>query len=440
MIGKTLAHYTITEKLGQGGMGEVYRARDTKLGRDVAIKVLPEQLAQDAERLSRFEREARLLAQLNHTNIATLHGLEESEDRKFLVMELVEGETLAERIRQGPIPWNEALPLFMQIAEGLEAAHEKGIIHRDLKPANIKITPDNKVKVLDFGLAKAFAPQESEVDDSSQSPTLTKGTALGAIMGTASYMSPEQARGKPVDKRTDVWAFGCCLYEALTAKRPFDGENVTDILAAVVRAEPDLEKLPSDTPAAVRRMIRRCLTKDRSQRLRDIGDARIELLELPEDEPGSHEAPARSSMSTLGLGALLGASLTAALFWFLAGDNPRPVVRSSILVAPAEHLDSGATVLAISPDGTHLAFVAQKDGETLLHVRSLERPGCEDGRGGGLPLWLARRRGGRGAPRQGVRLAHHGRGGSDALQPDQLHARRRFPKRCTQLLEVELPP
>ena len=337
-MNKKLGAYEVLELIGAGGMGEVYRARDTKLGREVAIKVLPEALSQDKERLARFEREAKLLASLNHPGIATLYGLEEDAGKPFLVMELVEGETLAEQIARGPISVDEALPLFIQIAEGLEAAHEKGIIHRDLKPANIKITPDNNVKILDFGLAKAFLPEDDVSAETSQSPTLTRGTALGAIMGTASYMSPEQARGKPVDKRTDVWAFGCCLYETLNAKRPFDGENITDILAAVVRAEPELEKLPSDTPAAVQRMIRRCLTKDRRQRLRDIGDARIELIELPEDETSRHKTPARSSMSTLGLGALLGASVTAALFWFLF--NP---FRTPCSPATTRSRSSGAT-------------------------------------------------------------------------------------------------
>jgi serine/threonine-protein kinase len=216
-------------------MGEVYKARDTKLGREVAIKVLPEAFAENKERLARFEREARLLASLNHPNIATLFDLQEHDGTHFLVLEFVPGETLAERIKRGPIPVDEALLLFKQIAEGLEAAHEKGIIHRDLKPANIKVTPEGNVKVLDFGLAKAMEP-EVLAADSSQSPTLTKDTALGAIMGTAAYMSPEQARGRPVDKQTDIWAFGCCLYEALTGRKVFDGESVTYILGAVVKS------------------------------------------------------------------------------------------------------------------------------------------------------------------------------------------------------------
>jgi len=228
--GRKLGPYEIIEPIGKGGMGEVYRARDTKLDRDVAIKVLPDEFAQDKERLDRFEREARLLAQLNHANVATLHGLETQDCQQFLVMELVEGETLAERIEHGAVPIHEAVPLFVQITEGLEAAHEKGIIHRDLKPANIKLTPEGKLKILDFGLAKAFAPTENISAETSQSPTLTKGTALGAIMGTAAYMSPEQARGKPVDKRADIWAYGCCLYESLVGRRPFEGDNITACL------------------------------------------------------------------------------------------------------------------------------------------------------------------------------------------------------------------
>ena len=243
MIGRTLSHYKVLEKIGAGGMGEVYKARDTKLDREVAIKVLPEAFAENKERLARFEREAKLLASLNHPNIATLFDLQEHEGTHFLVLELVPGETLAERIQRGPIPIDEALPLFKQVAEGLEAAHGSGVIHRDLKPANIKVTPEGKVKVLDFGLAKAMQPEEP-VADSSQSPTLTKDTALGAIMGTAAYMSPEQARGKPVDKQTDIWAFGCCLYEALTGRKAFSGDSVTDILAAVVKSEPDWDALP----------------------------------------------------------------------------------------------------------------------------------------------------------------------------------------------------
>ncbi len=271
--GTKLAEYEILAPIGAGGMGEVYKARDTKLGRDVAIKVLPDLFAADPERLARFEREAKLLASLNHDNIATLYGFGESDSIRFLAMELVEGETLAERLDRGPMELEEALALFCQIALALEAAHEKGVIHRDLKPANVKITEDGKIKVLDFGLGKALAPEPSE-EDLSQSPTAAySGTMAGMIMGTAPYMSPEQARGNTVDQRTDVWAFGCVLYEALTGKKPFEGETVTDTLAAVVRAEPEWSALPQTTPSSIRRLLRRALTKDRTRRLPHMGGA-----------------------------------------------------------------------------------------------------------------------------------------------------------------------
>lgn len=270
--------YEIVELLGAGGMGEVYRARDVRLERDVAIKVLPVELGGDQERLDRFAREARLLAQLSHTNIATIHGLEEHEGRQCLVMELVEGETLAERIVRGPIPLAEAVPLFFEIAQGLEAAHEKGIVHRDLKPSNIIITPGGRPKILDFGLATVSTGEASPAD-LSESPTVTKGTAVGVILGTAQYMSPEQAKGKPVDKRTDIWAFGCCLYEALTARKAFHADTLPEILAAILGCEPDLNALPTDTPPRLRRLLARCPSKDAWMRLRDIGDARIVLSE-----------------------------------------------------------------------------------------------------------------------------------------------------------------
>src|SRR3972149_6161588 len=243
MIGKTLGHYEITNKRGKGGMGEVYQAKDRKLGRDVAIKVLPEEFARDADRVARFQREAKLLASLNHPNIAAIYGLEESGGIQFLVLELVEGETLADQLKRGPIPVEESLKLALQIAEALEAAHEKGVIHRDLKPANIKVTPDGKIKVLDFGLAKAFAGEQIDVN-SSNSPTLSvAATQQGGILGTAAYMSPEQARGKSIDKRTDIWAFGCVLFEMLAGRAAFSGKDVTDILAAVIRSEPEWDSL-----------------------------------------------------------------------------------------------------------------------------------------------------------------------------------------------------
>src|SRR6202162_2037692 len=252
--GTKLGSYEVLAQIGAGGMGEVYQVHDTKLGRDVAIKVLPEAFAHDADRLSRFQREAKMLASLNHPNIATIHGLEQSNGTSYLVMELVSGETLQERIRSdGAVPVEEALAIAKQIAEALEAAHEKGIIHRDLKPANVKVTPEGKVKVLDFGLAKAFAG-DATTEDIGNSPTLSMAATMhGVILGTAAYMSPEQARGKAVDKRTDIWAFGCVLYELLTGKQTFHGEDVTDILAAVVRAEPDWQALPPATPVKIGR-------------------------------------------------------------------------------------------------------------------------------------------------------------------------------------------
>jgi len=277
--GTRLGHYEILGPLGGGGMGEVYRARDTTLDRDVAIKVLPEDFATDQERLARFEREAKLLAQLNHPNIAAIYGLERAEDARFLVLELVEGKTLADQLNAGPLAVEEALKVGQQIAEALEAAHEKGIVHRDLKPANVMLTPDGKVKVLDFGLAKAMeggGASEAPTD----SPTITAGyTRAGTIMGTAAYMSPEQAKGNVVDKRADVWALGCVLYESLVGVRPFQGNSVTETLAAVLEHEPDWERLPAATPPNIRILLERCLRKEADRRLRDIGDARIEIEE-----------------------------------------------------------------------------------------------------------------------------------------------------------------
>jgi Tol biopolymer transport system component len=286
--GTKLSHYEITSQIGKGGMGEVYQAKDQKLGRDVAIKVLPQEFAQDADRVARFQREAKLLASLNHPNIAAIHGLEEADGTHFLVMELVEGQTLAERIKADPIPVEEALKLALQIAEALEAAHEKAVIHRDLKPANIKVTPDGKVKVLDFGLAKAYAGDTENIN-LSNSPTLSDAaTQQGVILGTAAYMSPEQARGKPIDKRADIWAFGCVLYECLTGRQPFRGETVSDVLATILIKEPDCSILPADTPPRVRELLERCLTKELKNRLRDIGDARQNLERV--QEPGMSEA------------------------------------------------------------------------------------------------------------------------------------------------------
>ena len=347
-------------------MGEVYKARDTKLGRAVAIKVLPKALAQDKERLDRFEREARLLAALNHPNIATLHGMEQSGELRFLVMELVEGETLAERIARGAIPLDEAVALFVQIAEGLEAAYERGIVHRDLKPANVKISPEGRVKILDFGLAKALSPDVDVSAETSTSPTLSKGTALGAIMGTASYMSPKQARGKPVDKRTDIWAFGCCLYEALTGRKAFDGETVSDIIGSVLRDEPDTSSLPEQGS----RVIERCLTKDPRARVRDIGDVRWELKE----PVAPTKVASRPSLSFVPW--LLLALATAAALWFAFRGVANDVRVTRYITSLPEDVriagNSPEQHVAFSPDGSRIVYAVRGRGEDL-HLYLLER-------------------------------------------------------------------
>ena len=274
-VGRHIGVYHLQSLLGRGGMGEVYRAHDTRLGRDVALKLLPPGFTADADRLTRFTREARLLASLNHPNIGTIHGFEEAEGMRALVLELVEGDTLADRVARGPVPIPETLAIVRQIADALEAAHDKGVVHRDLKPANIKITPDGVIKVLDFGLAKSDPGGASEL---ANSPTITVGgTVAGLILGTAAYMSPEQARGRAVDKRTDVWAFGCVLYELLTGRAAFPGETVSDTIGAILNREPDWNQLPPGLPPSVMTLLRRCLEKDAKKRKRDIGDARAEI-------------------------------------------------------------------------------------------------------------------------------------------------------------------
>ena len=275
--GTKLGHYKIGTLLGKGGMGEVWRAKDTKLGREVAIKTLPEEFAKDGDRLARFEREAKLLASLNHPNIAAIYGLEESNGTRFLVLELVEGDTLTDRLNRGAIPIEESLKLALQIADALKAAHENGVIHRDLKPANIKVTDDDNVKVLDFGLAKAFAGEQDEVA-ASNSPTLSMAaTQQGMILGTAAYMSPEQAKGRTVDKRADVWAFGCVLYEMLTGRQSFGASDVTESLAAVIRAEPKWNTLPANLHPRLREVVERCLEKQVAKRFQDIGDVKVDI-------------------------------------------------------------------------------------------------------------------------------------------------------------------
>ena len=335
--GARLGDHEILTSIGKGGMGEVYRARDTKLGREVAIKVLPEELARDEERLARFEREARILAALSHPGIATLHSLEESAGTRYLVMELIEGETLGERLGRGQIPADEAITLFKQIAEALDAAHEKNIVHRDLKPANLKITPEGQVKVLDFGLAKAYQPGGTDID-LSDSPTLVKDeTREGTILGTPAYMSPEQARGKGVDKRTDIWAFGCCLFEALAGKSAFARDTLSDTLSAVLRDEPEWQALPKMLPANLEPLLRHCLVKDPKHRLRDIGDA---LAGLTGPIRAARAEPARQRTwmpVALGIGLL---AMAYALYTSLApsASIPEAVSRWIITLPPEQKL------------------------------------------------------------------------------------------------------
>ena len=401
--GTRLGPYEVIAQIGVGGMGEVYRATDTNLKRDVAIKILPESVATNGDQLARFQREAELLASLNHPHIAAIYGLERSQGTMAIVMELVEGDTLAERLARSedralqetgrgrpsgrPIPIDEALPIAKQIAEALEAAHVAGIIHRDLKPANIKVSADGAVKVLDFGLAKAFERVDTRSTDASRSPTITTPamTHIGTLLGTAGYMSPEQARGKPLDKRTDVWSFGCVLFEMLTGKRPFEGEDVGDTLAAVLRSEPDWTALPTAVPAAVRTVIGRCLEKDRKQRIGDMSAALFVLSEptiLAGTATASHAAIATLPRPTflrrvaLPVGAALAAAVVAGGVVWLA---TRPAVVaprvSRLQITPASvatpTTSNGATRdIAMTPDGTEVIYVGA-DGN--LFVRPLNQ-------------------------------------------------------------------
>ena len=372
-VGQRLGPYAVVAPIGAGGMGEVWRATDTKLHRDVAIKVLPAEVAGDAARLARFQREAQLLASLNHPNIAAIHGLEEADGKPYLVLELVPGEDLAERLKRGPLPVDEAIEVARQVAEALEEAHERGVVHRDLKPANVKLTPDGKVKVLDFGLAKAWGgePTSGSAPDLSQSPTLAHtGTAAGMILGTAAYMSPEQARGKTVDKRADVWAFGALLHELLAGRPLFTGETVSDVLAAVLTREPDWAALPAATPASVLRLLRRCLERDPRRRLRDMGEARIALTAPPEEpapleEPGLGAGTARGTTPPW-LVPLAAAVVALAFVAGYAARRPKPV--------PPPAVDTNTTVRQLtfepgleaepsfSPDGNYVAYTSNDQG------------------------------------------------------------------------------
>ncbi len=403
-VGTTLGPYKIAAPLGAGGMGEVWRAHDTTLDRDVAIKVLPEAFATDADRLARFEREAKVLASLNHTNIGHIYGLEQSGDTRALVLELVDGPTLADRIAQGPIPLDEALPIAKQIAEALEAAHEAGVIHRDLKPANIEVTPEGTVKVLDFGLAKALEGPVSEAD-AENSPTLTNpATRVGIILGTAAYMSPEQAKGRPVDRRSDIWAFGAVLYEMLTGQRAFPGEDVSESLAKVIEREPDWAALPATTPPAIQRLLRRSLSKDRTRRLSDAADARLEIEDalsrseeraiavetaLPRGQ--GHSLPRAIVMSAL-------VAVSAAAGWLAASGWNRVAVPAALrepttvsIEAPSGVVSAFTRGFALSPDGRTLVLTARtEDGQRRLWTRRLamaEAEAIRDTEGAQYPFW-----------------------------------------------------
>src|SRR5712691_11022767 len=361
MSPQTIAHYRITAKLGQGGMGEVWRATDTKLNRDVAIKILPQAFAQDPDRMARFTREAQVLASLNHPNIAAIYGVED----RALVMELVEGPTLAERMEKRAMPLEEALPIAWQIAEALAYAHERGVVHRDLKPANVKVTPEGRVKVLDFGLASLAQASASDTPTTASSPTLTmRATIAGVIMGTAGYMSPEQARGAAVDKRADIWAFGVVLYEMLTGRRLFEGPTVSDTLAAVLTREPEWDRVP----ASMRKLLRLCLAKDAKERLREIGDARF-LVEEPKSAPSSRTVP----WAVAGLLALV-AAVAPWLVWRAMRPVEHPLLSLSVDLGP-DAVPGRDTTAAISPDGTRMVYPARRaDGKQALAIRLLSQP------------------------------------------------------------------
>ncbi|MCZ6653072.1 MAG: protein kinase [Planctomycetota bacterium] len=407
--GSKLGPYEVTREIGRGGMGVVYLARDPKLDREVAIKVLPEQLTRDTERVLRFEREAKLLASLNHTNVAAIHGFEECDGKKFLVLEYVEGETLAAQIKRGALPVDEALEVCKQIAEALEAAHEKGIIHRDLKPANVMVKADGTVKVLDFGLARAMADDSGSTSIAAESPTITADfTKPGVVLGTAPYMSPEQARGRPLDKRTDIWSFGVILYECLTGSMLFHGETATDSMGAIMHRDPDWTALPLDTPPTIRLLLRRCLAKDRRHRLQAIGDARVEL----EDVGTAEQLLAADTMRVRPSRRIVAALpwvfccvLAMVVFFILSrrGDERTSQVANSIkksvlTMSPDTSvnwrgaLDSWSTVgfsqlLAISRDGRRLILTVQEGRRTSLYLKDEEDfipskvTGTDDARG-----------------------------------------------------------
>jgi len=411
--GRTILHYRLGSKIGVGGMGEVWRATDTTLGRDVAIKVLPAAVAADPERLARFEREAKLLAALNHPNIAAIYGLHEESGVRFLAMELVPGEDLAERMQRGALSVEDAREIARQIAEALEAAHEQGIVHRDLKPANIRITPEGKVKVLDFGLAKALDPASSVSGIQGapgMSPTVTSlGTVAGLILGTAAYMSPEQARGKPADRRADIWSFGVILFEMLSGRRLFDGETISDTLAAVLKTQPDWNELPASTPQALRGLIQRCLERDPRLRLRDIGEARILLGGDLRAEPAPAAAvlpvASRSRLPWILFGvAAIAAAVLAVKALSPGAMAPHRVRKFSIAASLVR--GTNLRTFQISPDGTRIVFQSERgielraldDLESRLLVKSAD---LDSGENGASPFWSP----------DGASIAYSGAGG-----------------------------
>jgi serine/threonine-protein kinase len=376
--GRVISHYRILEEVGRGGMGVVYRAMDTHLNRPVALKVLPHAFVEDKDRLQRFEREARVLASLNHPNIATIHEIGHLGEVPFLVLELVPGETLADALAKSRrLPLEEALPLFKQIAEALEAAHDRKIIHRDLKPANVKITPDGKAKVLDFGLAKAF--EEDAAAGLTSATASVRGTKSGIILGTATYMSPEQARGKRVDQRTDIWAFGCCLYETLVGEPLFRGATISDTIAQILSTEPDWEALPETTPESIRRVLRRCLNKDPQRRFRDVWDIRVELEEVLNEpawapkESAAEPASVWQRMLPWVAAGVFGLAAAGVGLWSWMSTTPAssdPVTRLTLSTPPLPKIGQA---IAISPDGTRLAFIAEDEKVTKLFLRSMDQ-------------------------------------------------------------------
>jgi len=375
--GESLLHYRVVDKIGEGGMGVVWRAVDSTLDREVAIKILPDAFAADPDRLARFEREAKLLASLNHPNLATVYGVHDAEGTRFLAMEMIPGDDLAQLLRDGRLPVDVAIDTARQIAEGLEAAHERGVIHRDLKPANIKVSPNGRVKILDFGLAKTLGPSPGSDVDLTSSPTMTSaGTVAGTVLGTAAYMSPEQARGQTVDQRSDIWSFGCVVWECFTGEVLFGGPTVSDSIGAILHSEPDWGLLPMETPPAVRRMLRRCLAKDVRDRLHHIADARIELEET-DQAPPAIQGPSRGYKITVAVVAIaLTAGLTTALLSFMrpapdradsGTENPLAGARFTKLT-DFEGSEFGA---AISPDGRFVAFVSDRDGQFDIFVSQI---------------------------------------------------------------------